>query len=33
LQETMALLKKEVTEAPLGFNNFRDWWSDAEASC
>ena len=24
LQETMALLKKEVTEAPLGFNNFRD---------
>jgi uncharacterized protein YajQ (UPF0234 family) len=25
LQETMALLKKEVTEAPLGFNNFRDW--------
>ena len=27
LQETMALLKKEVTEAPLGFNNFRDWCS------
>jgi hypothetical protein len=24
LQATMALLKKEVTEAPLGFNNFRD---------
>jgi uncharacterized protein YajQ (UPF0234 family) len=24
LQETMALLKKEVSEAPLGFNNFRD---------
>ncbi|OZB43171.1 MAG: YajQ family cyclic di-GMP-binding protein [Polynucleobacter sp. 39-45-136] len=24
LQDTMALLKKEVTEAPLGFNNFRD---------
>jgi cyclic-di-GMP-binding protein len=24
LQETMTLLKKEVTEAPLGFNNFRD---------
>jgi uncharacterized protein YajQ (UPF0234 family) len=23
----MALLKKEVTEAPLGFNNFRDWCS------
>ena len=28
LQETMALLKKEVTEAPLGFNNFRDWYLD-----
>ena len=24
LQETMGLLKKEVSEAPLGFNNFRD---------
>ena len=24
LQATMALLKKDVTEAPLGFNNFRD---------
>ena len=24
LQETMAMLKKEVSEAPLGFNNFRD---------
>ena len=24
LQETMALLRKEITEAPLGFNNFRD---------
>ncbi|WP_114661778.1 YajQ family cyclic di-GMP-binding protein [Polynucleobacter necessarius] len=24
LQATMALLKKNVTEAPLGFNNFRD---------
>jgi uncharacterized protein YajQ (UPF0234 family) len=24
LQETMTLLKKEVSEAPLGFNNFRD---------
>ena len=24
LQEVMTLLRKEVTEAPLGFNNFRD---------
>jgi uncharacterized protein YajQ (UPF0234 family) len=24
LQETMAMLKKEVSEAPLDFNNFRD---------
>jgi uncharacterized protein YajQ (UPF0234 family) len=24
LQETLAMLKKEVSEAPLGFNNFRD---------
>lgn len=24
LQETIALLKKEVSDAPLGFNNFRD---------
>ncbi len=24
LQETMALLRKQITEAPLGFNNFRD---------
>jgi uncharacterized protein YajQ (UPF0234 family) len=24
LQEVMNLLRKEVTEAPLGFNNFRD---------
>ncbi|CAM3730271.1 YajQ family cyclic di-GMP-binding protein [Polynucleobacter antarcticus] len=24
LQEAMALLRKDVTEAPLGFNNFRD---------
>jgi uncharacterized protein YajQ (UPF0234 family) len=24
LQETMAMLKKDVSEAPLGFNNFRD---------
>jgi uncharacterized protein YajQ (UPF0234 family) len=24
LQETMTLLKKQVSEAPLGFNNFRD---------
>ena len=24
LQEVMTLLRKDVTEAPLGFNNFRD---------
>ena len=24
LQEVMSFLRKEVTEAPLGFNNFRD---------
>jgi uncharacterized protein YajQ (UPF0234 family) len=24
LQEVMNFLRKEITEAPLGFNNFRD---------
>ena len=31
LQAAIALLRKDVEDAPLGFNNFRDW--EADSSC